>query len=706
LLSRQRYGLILPYSARFLLQKWSQRLPESGFGIDSLSELFSFASLLMTNKYSLYMKLRITRWLVSALALFISFNVQAQTAPDPVLFTVNGQPVTKEEFLYVYKKNNPDKQNDYSKESLEEYLDLYINFKLKVTEARAEKIDTTEKVREELQKYGDQLIKSNFDKEVLEQAAQKMYAQMQAERLVYHIMLTPDPKEMGKDSTMLMAKLEEIRQRALKGEDFGKLAKEFSVDKSFPDNPGMIGWVIAGQINDKAVEDGIFQTPIGGISPVIRSKYGYHVLRIATERPSQGTVTVSHILIKTPKDATPADIAKGKAKIDSIAALIKSDAATFEEMAAKFSEDKGTAGKEGRLEPFTTGKMTHNFQEAAFALKNVGDISAPIQTSYGWHLIRLIDKQPLGSYADMKDDLKGRIERSPEYAVLRQEFIQKAKTAYGFTEFADAKKEMLGILDSGFVKNTWSMHQAKGMEKPVFTIGTRAYSQLELASYLDINQRITRDKNIEEKYNKLYNQAVEQTIIEYDLSQRNVDFRRLLQEYRDGLPLFAMLERKIWSRGSTDTAGLRSYYDVHKTEYMWDERLDATTYTCKDAKTAKSVRKLAGKKTSDKDILTKFNKDSVILVSVRSGLYMPGQDSNIDKLNKQPGIGEDILNADGSITFVRLNKIVPPTPKTLEEARGYVISAYQDQLEKEWISELHNKYPVVINKEVFNSMIR
>lgn len=646
-----------------------------------------------------------TLMLVAGIMLFSAINAQT-TGGNDVLFTVAGKPVTKEEFLYVYKKNNPDKQNDFSKESLNEYLDLYVNFKLKVTEARAEKIDTTEKVREELQKYGDQLIKSNFDKEVLEAAALKMYNRMQTERLVYHVMIAIDAKAPGADTTAAKSKLMAARERIMKGEDFGKVSAEVSSDKTNTKDPGLIGWITPGQIPDMAFENAAYETPVGTVSQVIKSNFGYHIIKVVGERPSNGTVTVAHILIKTPKEAKPEDIAKSKSKIDSIAQLLKNDASSFEELAEQYSEDKMSAPAGGKLEAFGTGKMVMPFQEAAYALKNPGDISEPIQTSFGWHIIRLIEKKPNGSFAEVKDELKGKIERSPEYKTLRADFVAKVKTKYAFTENLDAKKELMTSLDSSFVKNNWTMKQADGMNKLLFSIGSRTFTQADMASYLDINQRITRDKNIQEKYEKLYLQALEQTLIEYDLSERNVDFKRLLQEYRDGLPLFAMLERKIWSKGSTDSVGLKNYYEAHKNEYMWEERVDATVYTVSNAKAAKEIKKMAGKNTADKAIMDKYNVDSVEVVIIKTALFLPGQDSNVDKLNKAVGMGEDILNADGSITFVRINKIVAPAPKTLDEARGYVISAYQDQLEKQWIEELHKKYPVVVNQQVFNTMVR
>lgn len=655
------------------------------------------------------MKMNIFKTLTLVAGLFTFSSVFAQNAKTPggdeVLFTVNGQPVTKEEFLYVYKKNNPDKQTDFSDASLREYLDLYINFKLKVTEARAEKIDTTEKVREELQKYGDQLIKSNFDKEVLDAAALKTYQRMQKERYVYHIMITPDPKLNGSDTAAIIAKLNQTRDRLMKGEDFAKVATEVSSDKSNTTDPGLVGWVTAMQIPDMNFENAVYSTPVGSVSPVIKTKYGYHIIKVTKERPASGTVTVEHILIKTPKEAKPEDVAKAKAKADSLVAVIKGGG-SFEELAQKYSDDKVSAANGGKLEPFGTGKMILPFQEAAFGLKNPGDIAGPIQTSYGWHIIKLIEKKPIGSFDEMKEDLKGKVERSPEYKTLRDEFVAGVKTKYPFTESLEAKKEMLATLDSSFIKNNWSLNRAANMNKVMFSIGSKTFTQQDMASYLEINQRSSRDRNIEEKYNKLYDQAMEQTLIEYDLSERNIDFKRLLQEYRDGLPLFAMLEKKIWSKGSTDSVGLKNYYDQHKNEYMWDERVDATIYTCSNSKTAKEVRKYAGKNMDDKTIMSKYNTDSLNVVTVKSALYLPGQDSNVDKLNKAVGMGEDILNADGSITFVKINKIVPPTPKTLDEARGYVISAYQDQLEKEWIAELHKKYPVQVNEQVFKSMVK
>jgi len=652
------------------------------------------------------MKLNVFKTLIFFLSIISFRSLEAQNGKakggDDVLFTVNGQPVSKDEFLYVYKKNNPGKETDFSRESLQEYLDLYVNFKLKVTEARAIKIDTTEKVREELQKYGDQLIKSNFDKEVLDPAAKKAYDRLQKERLVYHVMIKSDAV---KDSAEAIKKLNDARDRVMKGEDFSKVAAEVSTDTSNKKDPGLVGWVTANQIPDMDFENTVFNTKVGGVSPVFKTKFGYHFLKVTQERPAQGMVTVEHILIKTAKNASAADIAKAKLKIDSIYALLQAGA-EFDELAIQYSEDKSSAANGGRIEPFSTGKMVMPFQEAAFALKNPGDYSAPVQTAFGWHLIKLVEKKPIGTYDEMKDDLKVKIERSAEYKNLRTQFVEAAKKKYNFSENTAAVNEFVATLDSSFVKNNWTMTKATGLNKTVFTIDRNNFTQNDLASYIEINQRSSRDRDIRTKFDKMYAQIQEQMIIEHDLAERNIDFKRLMQEYRDGIPLFALLEQKVWSMAAKDSVGLEKYYQEHKNDYMWDERVDASIYTVTDPTVAKEVRKMADKNASDKEIMELYNNDSTTIVTITSNLYLKGQNSNVDKLNKKTGMGEDILNADGSVTFVRVNKVVPPAPKTLKEARGYVISSYQDFLEKKWIEELHQKYPVKIDDAVFNSMVK
>lgn len=637
----------------------------------------------------------------------IALQVSGQSnGGDAVLFTVGGKPVTKSEFLYVYQKNNPNKKNDFSRESLQEYMDLYVNFKLKVAEAAAEQIDTTRKVREELDKYGEQLIKSNFDKEVLEPEIRTIYDRMSTERLVYHIMAATGLDAAPADTLAAYNTIKQAEARLKKGEAFEKVAADLTSDVNGKTNGGRVGWITGFSIPDMNFENAAYATKVGGTSSIVRSKYGYHIITVKAERPASGELLVEHLLLRIKSKATAADSAMVRAKIDSIAAVITSGGATFEDMVKEYSDDVNTKTRNGQLDWFGVGKMTSQFEDAAFSIKNVGDISAPVLTAYGWHLIKLVDKRPLPSFEEKQADIKSRIERTAQYKDIRNNYVAKVKAENNFMEYTDNKAEVLAMLDSSFLNGNWKPAYSSDMNKPVFTIGKTSYTQKDLAGYLDLKQKTLKDNNIELKFNKLYAIGQENVLIEYQLGKNNEDFRRLMQEYREGIPLFALLEQKVWTAAAKDSTGLETYYEQHKDEYMWDERVDATIYDCADEATAKSVRQMLKKKKSDADILGAFNTDSTFNVFIENNMFLAGQNSNVDQMNKQIGIGNNILSSDGSIMFVKVNAIVPPQPKTLKEARGYVISGYQDELEKEWMQQLKTKYPVVIDQAVFNSLVK
>lgn len=629
----------------------------------------------------------------------------AQTDKEAVLFTVDGKPVTKGEFLYVYQKNNPTKKNDFSRESLEEYLDLYVNFKLKVAEAKAIRIDTTRKVREELDKYGDQLIKSNFDKLVLDPAVVSAYERMKTERLTYHVMQGLGVNASAEDSAKALATIREAYEAWKGGMDFAEVAAQYSSDPNGAKKGGKVGWITGFSIPEMAFEDMVYNTPVGEVSEVFSTKYGYHFIMVKEERPSSGQVKVQHILLKVPNGANEETEAKVKARIDSIYSMITSGEKDFGELIA-LSDDKVTAQRGGQLEWFGVGKMVAPFEEAAFALQNPGDISEPVRTSFGWHIIRLQEKKGLAPFEETKADIKRKIERSAQYIDLRAEFVEKVKKNYTFEEYPANRDEVLAMLDSTFLDNQWMAPASGNMQKPVFTIGKETYTQEDLAINLQVKQRAFRNRDIERKFESIYTQAMENTLIEYYMSDKDEDFRRLMQEYRDGIPLFALLEQKVWTAAAQDTAGLEAYYEANKTNYMWPERIDASIYKCADADIAKKVRKMAKKNTADSLILAEFNIDSMKNVTIESGYFVEGQNTDVDNMNKQVGIGEDMLNASGNVTFVMVRGVVEPMPKTLGEARGYVISDYQDELEVKWIRSLRDKYPVVINKDVFNSMVQ
>jgi peptidyl-prolyl cis-trans isomerase SurA len=640
------------------------------------------------------------------LAASAGLAAQSPAAPEAVLFRVGDVPVTLDEFAYVYRKNNPSKQDDYSRASLEEYLELYINFKLKVTEARALRIDTLPGVRSELDRYRRQLVKSYFDKAVTDGMAEQAYDRMRQEIEVSHIMVSVQPNAAPEDTLKAWKEISALRRRLEKGEDFADVAKAESDDPNARENGGYLGFMSGLSVADQSFEDALFNTPKGRLSPIVRTRYGYHVVKPGERRTNPGTVTVAHLLVKV-KDADDDEgyekaLAETRALRDSLNA-----GADWDRLVALYSDDKPTARRGGLLEPFGTGKMVDAFEQAAFALEEDGQISEPVRTAYGWHLIKRVSRDPLGGYDELKPEIMRRLQRAGRYDEAREAYVQRAQRQYGFTENDSVFARVRAAMDSSLLVNTWRARKLADRDLPLFRLGNTAYTTGEFADHVEASQRAYRERDIADKLGRLYDQFVEEMTIEYALGRRDEGFRRLLQEYRDGILLFELTEDKVWQEAMRDSTGLAAFHADHADRYLWDERVDATIFTVTDAKVAKKARKMAGKGASPAEIRDRYNEEGQpATVIVESGLWLPGQNDAVDAAGTEPGLSDNTTDEAGNTVFVRVNAVVPPTPKTLDEAKGYVISDYQEYLEQRWVEELRAKYPVTVNEAVFETLIR
>jgi len=630
----------------------------------------------------------------------------AGDGPGAVLFEVGNEKVTLDEFEYVYRKNNPTKQNDYSRASLEEYLELYINFKLKVKEARTLRIDTLPAVQSELDRYRKQLVKSYFDKAVTDGLTADAYDRMLLEVDAHHIMVSVQPGAAPADTLAAWNKIVAIQQRLNKGEDFATLAAAVSEDPSAKENKGNIGYVTGLQIPDARFEDALFNTPKGKVAGPVRTRYGYHLVKPGERRSNRGTVQVAHLLIKFPKEAGAESREVALKRATELREQIR-NGASFDSLVALHSEDKGTAPKGGLLEPFGTGKMVGAFEEASFALKNPGDVSEPVETTYGFHLIKLVERTPLGGYDDMKAEVLRRLQRAGRYDEARARYIRQAQRTYGFSENPKVLEAFQASLDSSILVNTWRAAKAQNRSAVLFTLGDSPYTVEDFAQHVERSQRAYRDQDIAAKLNRLYQQYVEDNTVEYALGRKDEAFRRLLQEYRDGILLFELTEEKVWQQAMRDTVGLQNFYEQSRGSYLWGERVEAIVYTIQDAKTAKKVRKSLQAGASAEEISAKYNTaDSKNVVSTERGLYLPEQNSFVDEAGRNVGLSGDLTNESGNTVIVQVLRLLNEEPKTLDEAKGYVISDYQEYLEDRWVEELRAKYPVVVHQEVFQSMIR
>lgn len=637
-----------------------------------------------------------------ALLTFNSVAAQAQNK-DAVLMTIGQDKITVAEFETVYKKNNT-KEATPDVKSLNEYVDLFVNFKLKVREAEELKLDTAKAFRDELAGYRKQLAQPYLtDKDVNDKLLKETYDRLQEDVHASHILVKVSENALPKDTLEAYNKIMKIRSRVLKGEDFNKVAAEkgISDDPSAKDNGGDLGYFTALQMV-YPFETAAYKTKVGDVSMPVRTRFGYHIIKVSDRRKAQGEVLVAHIMVKTPPNMTKEDSVNAHSKITEIHTKLKAGA-KFEELATQFSDDKTSAKKGGELMWFGTNKMPVEFEKASFALKNKNDISEPVKTKYGWHVIRLVDKRGLATFDNMKNELKDKVTKDSRSQAGRASLIAKIKSEYKFKENLAARDEFAKVLDSTVFEGTWDKAKAASLKKVMFNFNDKQYTQADFATYIASHQskRPKMDKAI--LVNQIYKQYVDEMAIAYEesrLDQKYPEFKALMEEYHDGILLFELTDRKVWSKAVKDTTGAKEFYEKNKNNYMWEERADATVYSCTDEKVAQQLRKLLSAKKSEKDILAEINKDSQLNIQSESKLFSKGENEFVDK-NWKAGISSDIISEkDKKVVVVAVNKIVPPSPKSYQEAKGMVTANYQEHLEKEWLEELRKKYVVTIDKNV------
>jgi peptidyl-prolyl cis-trans isomerase SurA len=650
------------------------------------------------------------------LALSVSAWAQKNKSDDPVLFTVNNQPVHVSEFRYIYTKTNQDKA-DFTEKSLREYLDLYTTFKLKVAKARAMRLDTVQSLRDELEGYRRQLSNSYLvDKEVTDKLVREAYDRMQQDVDVSHIFISLPREAKAADTLRAYNRALNLLKLVQSGKaKFEQLAADSSDDKSAKENKGNLGYITAmlpdGFYN---FERAIYNAKAGTLLPaVVRTGSGYHVVRVNAFRPARGKLEVAHILFR--KTGNAEKDAALQRRADSVYTALQGGG-DWDALAAKFSDDKLTAPKKGYLGVFGINQYQRSFEDAAFALAKDGDYSKPVETSIGWHIIKRLGARPLGTFDNEKRPLSERIRRDSRSEVARQSMIARIKRDASAKEYPDVlSKWTAQQKDTVFLTFKWKPNPAKPQDVLLRFGKDKAYT---VADFEDYAARASRDRMrgagtpINEVVDKLYKTWSEEMAMSYEeshLADKYPDFRALMREYEEGILLFEALKQNVWDRANTDSVGLQKYFDsTLKSKYNWDERARVSLYTIKsdDAKLVAEVRNFAMKHTAA-ETQAKFNKTENEVLTVIEKTYEKGKNKDLDNIWKAGALGEAKTDAGTkTATFTKVEEIMPPAPKSLAEARGYAVADYQDYLEKQWVEELRKQYPVKINEDVFKGMVK
>ncbi|WP_460219296.1 peptidylprolyl isomerase [Psychroserpens sp. MEBiC05023] len=634
--------------------------------------------------------------LTTALCLCIALITQAQVKDTDVLFTVDGEPVKATEFIRVYNKNL-ELVKDESQKDIDAYLDLFVNYQLKVKEARRLELDKDEKYLREFNNYKNQLTKNYMsDNKVTDALVKEAYERTTNDVKASHILVRIDQTET--DTLAVYNQLLGLRERIL-NEGFETVQKEVHNGQTiFAEDLGYFG----GFKMVYPFETAAFNTPVGEVSMPFRTRFGYHVVKVQDKRKALGEVTVAHIMVSNKqKDSTvvPED------RIKQIYKKIQ-EGEKFESLAKQFSDDKSSSNKGGVLSPFKGGQLSSKaFEDVAFSLEHPNDISEPFKTDFGWHIVKLIRKKGIQPFEEVKVALQNKVKRDTRSKLINSAMVKKLMTQYNVKENAESLTYFESILNDDYFNQAWKAPENFQAENILITIdGNTTYSNKDFLDYLMANQRkyYRRKASAKAVVNTEYQNFLETKVLKYredNLEFENEDFAFVLKEYRDGLLLFDLMEKEVWNAASKDSVGLENYYNNHQSSYVWNDRIDAVILSSASKSAIEKAKQELINGTSEENILKSLNATDGLNVITTPDIFEKGDPSLPEGLEFKTGISK-IYQYNDAYHVIKVNNVLPAANKTLDEARGKVVSDYQNYIEENWVKDLNERFEVKVDNKV------
>lgn len=647
------------------------------------------------------------------LLLSLNFIGFAQNSNKDVLFTIDNKPYYTDEFARVYNKNL-DLVKDESQKDLNQYLELFVGYKLKINKAYKLGLQDGTSYQNELKSYRTQLSKNyTSDSKVTKELIEEGYKRSLKEIKASHILLMVDENATPEDTLKAYNQILDLRKRAIAGEDFGKLATDYSQDPSAKENKGDLGYFSAFRMV-YAFETAAYKTAKGNISNPVRTRFGYHLIKVEDVRDNRGEVSVAHIMILNPEAAADGkvevDADKAKNTIQDIYKKLQ-QGEKFEDLAKQFSEDKSSSSKGGVLNRFGSGQLSsEEFETVAFSLSKENPISEPFKSQFGWHIVKFLDKFPVKTLEEMQPDLESKVSKDDRSRLIVASMTDKLRKKYTVKRDDKLFAVVSKLITNDFYEGKWDVPtNLKDFNGNLFTINkVKSLSGASFLTYVKAQQKSPNTlKPIAKLIDKLYQNYVDQELAQYyddNLENEFPEFSAVMDEYRDGLLLFDLMEKEIWTKSKTDTLGLKSFYDKNLKNYNWKNRLDVTILSSTKLDVIKKAEKLLKQDKTADFIKEKLNlKDGVVNVMSKVGVFEEGSEVLPKNLKFETGISEIIK--DGEYYFVtKVNKTLPAGPKTLEECKGKVINDYQQYLEENWVKDLKNEFKVEVNQAVFEKV--
>ncbi|GAA4063131.1 peptidylprolyl isomerase [Flavobacterium cheonanense] len=639
------------------------------------------------------------------LIMCLAFTSNAQNKSKEVLFTINDKPYYTDEFIRVYNKNL-DLVKDESQKDLNQYLELYIGYKLKVNKANKLGLQDGQQYLSELKTYRTQLSKNyTTDSKVTKELVDEGYKRLQKEVNASHILILVDENASPADTLAAYNKTKAIRERIMKGEDFGTVAAEVSQDPSAKENKGNLGYFTSFRMV-YAFENGAYNTPVGTISNPVRTRFGYHLIKVNDIRANRGEVAVAHIMILKQKDNE--EVTTAKTTIEDIYKKLQ-QGEKFEELAKQFSEDKSSASKGGVLNRFGSGQLSsEEFENKAFSLTKENPVSEPFETQFGWHIVKLIEKFPIKSYEDSRIELENKIGKDDRSRLITNSLTEKLRKKYPVKRDAKLYSSIVKLVTNDFYEAKWSLPaDAKKYSATLFNVGTRNLTGTTFLDYIYSQQKSgIAIKPIEKLVEKLFENFADEHRNQYNnenLENEFPEFASVMEEYRDGLLLFDLMDKEIWQRSKTDSVGLKAFYETQKNKYQWKTRVTSEIYSSRDKETMNKVLAMLKKGKTPKDVKDKFNTEEVLNVMLYEGTYEEGDSALPQGTKMELGLSE-ITNKGEYYFITKVNKVLPAGPKSLEECKGKLVNDYQQYLEQNWVDELKKEFTVKVNQDVFETI--
>ena len=645
----------------------------------------------------------------------------AQSKSDKqVLMTIGDQNITVKDFCDVYYKNNL-KSDVIEKKSVDDYLELFTTFRMKVMEAERLQLDTSAKFKKELAGYRKQLAKPFMSSDdITEELVQEAYQRKLKDIRASHILIRCDKNALPSDTLKAYNKAMDIRKKAIaKGADFAALADQYSEDPSAkgmkatdqtPARPGNHGDLGYFTVFDMVYpfETGAYNTKEGEVSMPVRSDFGYHLIKVKSVTDALGSIQAAHIFLQLPADASEEDEDAMRKKADNIyKELMAQDGKNWDEAVRQYTDDKGTISRNGALSNFTVSRIVPEFIEACKSLEK-GQIAKPVRTMYGYHIIKLLDYSGIGSLEKERKGLTERIEKDMRSKKSEEVVIKQAKNEYHFKQDDKALEAFMATIDSTILRNEYKPAANVNMGATLFSLDGSVTKVSDFVAY--IKEKMTPQRHVSPATYayQLYEAFSNEKVMDYadaHLEDKYPEFKALVQEYKDGILLFDLMDREVWTKAVKDTLGLQEFHDRNANKYMWENRAYATIVTVTRPESLPKVKALIDSGVELDSLKNIIRRDSIGYAFVRKGYYQRGDNQYVDQTEWKVGeVNEIASTVDQSTTIVFIRELRDPEPKTLKEARGLVTSDYQVELEQQWVQSLKERYPVKINEKVLDKV--